>query len=124
MCIRDSFSPARFGLEEHAKSRYPLAGAHRAVPCMRCHAQVETRRLPAPYGVTGPARVVQYRYASNACADCHRDPHAGTLDRYAAGSGCKACHDENDWRRVTFDHARTRFALTLSLIHISEPTRL
>lgn len=108
----ERFSPARFGFEEHAKSRYPLAGAHRAVPCMRCHAQVETRRLPAPYGAPGPARVIQYRFTASACADCHRDLHAGTLDRFAAGSGCKACHDENDWRRATFDHARTRFPLT------------
>ncbi len=108
----EGFSPARFGFEQHAKSRYPLVGAHRAVPCIRCHAAVEARRLPAPFGGGDAARIIQYRFASTACADCHKDPHAGTLDRFAAGKGCVACHNEEDWRRASFDHTRARFQLT------------
>ena len=33
----NGFRPARFGLEEHAKTGYPLAGAHLAVACDACH---------------------------------------------------------------------------------------
>jgi hypothetical protein len=33
------------------------------------------------------------------------------MDRLAGAAGCESCHSLDSWRRVSFDHARTRFAL-------------
>jgi hypothetical protein len=92
------FSPARYSMNDHQKTAYPLAGAHLAVPCDGCH-----RR--------DAQRVMRFRFTSTRCVDCHKDPHRGELDRYAAKGGCEACHKVESWRSVTFDHGATRFAL-------------
>jgi len=93
------FEPAHFGLEDHGETAYPLLGAHRAVPCDRCH------RRPGP---RAPAR---YRFGSTQCRDCHTDPHQGDVDRWMGEAGCEACHRVESWRASTFDHATTRFPL-------------
>lgn len=113
------FSPPKFLVEEHQKTSYPLAGGHLAVACDACHRPVTPealRKIPGLLVVepaAGPRpRTPQFRFASTRCAECHRDAHLGELDRYAAADGCAACHGVESWRRVVFDHARTRFALT------------
>lgn len=108
----DAFRPARYGLNEHERSRFPLAGAHRAVPCFACHREVAVAELPPPYDVrrsVTPTR--KFRLEGQACADCHRDPHAGELARWSTEQGCRACHDQERWRPARFEHERTRFAL-------------
>lgn len=107
----EGWSPARYGAEEHARARLPLAGAHRAVPCVACHGEVAARDLAAPFRRAGAPRTRKFRFEGVACEDCHRDPHGGTLDRYAGAEGCAACHGESEWRSVRFDHARTRYPL-------------
>ena len=107
----EGFLPARFGPGEHERGRFPLAGAHRAVPCSQCHRPARASELPPPYRRATADAVVRFRFAASACAACHRDPHAGTLDRHAGEQGCRACHDETTWAQARFDHARTRFAL-------------
>ena len=42
----NGFRPARFGPEDHAKTAYPLAGAHLAVACDQCHKPVACRHEP------------------------------------------------------------------------------
>jgi hypothetical protein len=116
------FAPARFTLEDHLKSGYPLEGAHRAVPCDACH-----RRLSAPSLPAGGVRLVGtrgsapspdgraptvFRFAGTRCADCHADPHRGEVDRRLPKGGCEQCHGVEAWSALTFDHARTRFPLT------------
>ena len=55
---------ARF---DHATTRYPLDGKHRALTCDRCHA-AETLRN----GTTA----VRWRLGYARCKDCHANPHA------------------------------------------------
>jgi hypothetical protein len=107
----EGWAPARFGLEDHARSRLPIAGAHRAVPCVACHAEVRAAELPPPFRRAAGQRLIKFRFDGVACRDCHRDPHAGSLDRYAGADGCAACHGETDWRAVRFDHGKTRYPL-------------
>jgi hypothetical protein len=113
----DGFTPARYGLEEHATTAYPITGAHLAVPCNGCH------RPAAPASVTGagPTRVrldaaarptARFRFASTRCLDCHADPHRGETDRIAGAEGCESCHKVESWRLVAFDHMLTRYPLT------------
>ena len=107
----EGWAPARYGFEDHARSRLPLSGAHRAVPCVACHAEVRAQELPAAFRRTAGTRIRRFRFDGVACRDCHRDPHAGSLDRYAGAEGCATCHGESDWRAVRFDHGRTRYPL-------------
>jgi hypothetical protein len=95
------FRPARFGVEEHARSGYPLAGAHLAVACDQCHRPVRA----------GSSTTVPLRFASTRCADCHRDPHRGELARLVSASGCEGCHRVDSWRQVAFDHSKTEYPL-------------
>jgi hypothetical protein len=107
----DAFSPARYGPADHATARFALAGAHRAVPCPACHRPVAAALLPPPFqrGAAGP--LTQYRFADTSCRSCHADPHRGALDRYAGPQGCSACHSEEAWRAVRFDHSKSRYPL-------------
>jgi hypothetical protein len=77
---------------DHALTDYLLKGKHAAAACADCH-------KPG----------AKHRTAPSACAECHRknDVHKGSL-----GSACGDCHTEKSWKEATFDHSKTRFALT------------
>ena len=84
---------------DHARTGFPLDGRHAQTECSECHA-TET---------DAEGSWVRYADVSTACADCHRDPHAGRL-----GRDCAACHITADWNRVDtarFNHDLTRFPL-------------
>lgn len=76
---------------DHARSDFRLRGKHAQQPCRDCH------DAGAPH-----------RKAPTDCVACHRedDEHRGNL-----GTKCGNCHDENDWKKARFDHAKTKFAL-------------
>jgi hypothetical protein len=76
---------------DHARTGYPLTGAHRGAPCQGCHAGAFDRPVPGT------------------CGGCHRDPHRGEL-----GQRCDGCHETGTWAS-TFGadaHRRTAFPLT------------
>jgi hypothetical protein len=114
--------PAKYELEDHARSSYPLAGAHRAVACGACHPRDErlAQRVPAPVRARlvaqqRPVRVsaaVLARSGAERCETCHRDPHAGQFKPRAQPSPCLACHQVAAWGALSFDHAKdSRFPL-------------
>lgn len=114
-----SFSAPRYSVADHEQSDYALEGSHLAVPCNACHRPAEAallRTLPAPERARAAVRlespVLQYRFASTRCRDCHGDPHGGALERYAGTDGCVACHDLGSWDAIRFDHDRSDFPLT------------
>ncbi len=82
------FAAAR-GAFDHARTRFPLVGAHRKVDCARCHVNRAFTGL---------------KFA--ACTDCHRSPH-----RAALGADCTSCHANDAWQTRKMDHARTSFPL-------------
>lgn len=92
---------------DHAKTGFPLAGRHAAVPCASCHFRVDEKGRKTEARRDLPVR---YRPVPHGqCADCHRDPHQG---RY--GARCDRCHSVTGWSAVatgSFDHERTRFPL-------------
>jgi hypothetical protein len=108
----DGFTPARFSAADHTATRHPLTGAHLAVPCDACHAEVPVERLAAlgfAKARPGPQRTEQLRFAGTGCSDCHRDPHRGQLARFGA---CRQCHATEAWMALAaFDHSRTGFPL-------------
>jgi hypothetical protein len=110
------FTPARYSLEDHAKTAYPLSGSHQAVACNRCHRPIgdddASRTGTGGLAAGGSAKSTRFRFASTRCQDCHKDPHRGELERLSRKQGCEGCHGTDSWRAITFDHARTRFALS------------
>ena len=76
---------------DHDLTRFPLNGLHTVVPCEACHITAD------------------YKDTASGCNDCHAkdDEHKGRL-----GPTCNTCHNPNDWKLWTFDHAKqTDFAL-------------
>jgi hypothetical protein len=87
---------------DHDQTAYALTGEHRAIECSGCHG-----------GSGGPETMRWTNLRFGACADCHRDPHAGKMT-----GTCGSCHTTAGWQRIdaakverTFDHGRTKFAL-------------
>ena len=119
------FSPARFELEQHAKTPFPLTGAHRATACRSCHlvdAELAKRVDPAVRAKLArqrrPERIalvmMRPKRAPGDCSDCHRDPHQGQFAAQTmAGDDCAACHTTESFAKIRFDHNRdSRFPLT------------
>ena len=113
------FRPSTYTVALHEATSYPLLGSHRTTNCATCHrtlppAELEragialVRVAPAPKA-TGPPAITQFRFPKSACADCHRDPHAGDTEKYQGKEGCLACHALTDWRAIRFDHSVTKF---------------
>ena len=76
----------------HARTRFPLLGAHGQVACAQCHHDAE---------MTKPVRFDQ-------CTACHTSPH-----RESVSGDCKACHSEQTFKGGIFDHTTsTAFPLT------------
>jgi hypothetical protein len=104
----DSFSPPSVTVESHARYDYPLEGAHRAVPCVLCH-----RELEAPPSeihllrVTGEPRELTLEAKHERCEDCHTGPHGEQFAYRADRGSCAACHRVETWGPATgFDHER------------------
>lgn len=114
--------PARYELEQHQATTYPLAGAHRAVACAACHPRDERLAAKVPAAVRSrldlqgrpvrPSPVTLTRSGAERCETCHRDPHAGQFGPRAQPSACLACHQVVGWKTLTFDHGKdSRFPL-------------
>ena len=87
----------RFGKApfDHTKStKFPLTGKHAPLECAKCHKGVVT-------GGSTPAKVVDYRGLSTACASCHADIHRNEL-----GSACEACHTTASFKVPGYTHPR------------------
>ena len=75
---------------EHARTGFALAGAHRQVPCAKCH-------------TAGVKTALRF----DACSACHANPH-----RESVKDDCRKCHTEESFKGATFNHAsRTGFPL-------------
>lgn len=114
-----SFLPARYGMSEHAKSRYPLEGAHQVVACASCHPATPAlkARVPKPVLVDLRRRHLQELFSLAAldvakplerCESCHADVHQGQFK----DQPCTRCHQVASFASVRFDHRQdSRFPL-------------
>lgn len=85
---------------DHAQTKFPLEGSHRAVTCTDCH---------KPPNLELNMLHVRFTSAPTACSDCHENPHA---DQFGARANeCGSCHNSNKWKPSLFDHEKTGFSL-------------
>lgn len=91
---------------EHARTAYPLTGAHARPACLACHATPAVNEGRDASGALRP----RWRPVPHAdCVSCHRDPHAGRFT-----GTCARCHGTASWTTVNakgFDHDQTRYPL-------------
>jgi hypothetical protein len=88
-----AWRPSAFGIPEHqTASRFPLEGAHAAIPCVACHVEgggPAAGRFPLGLGTPD-------------CATCHE-----TDDRHRTAYApwtCATCHGMSDFEAVDFPH--------------------
>ncbi len=86
------------------QNRFPLFGAHAAVPCEECHKQAATG---------------QFLGLSTECNSCHlkdwqntTNPAHASAGPAFASSNCQGCHSFDSWLGAKFDHSTTGFLLT------------
>ena len=91
---------------DHAKTRYPLAGAHKIAKCENCH-----RKQP-----DGTEKFAGLRF--DTCDSCHKDVHLGGFNQ-----SCQTCHGTASWKETSFvrefDHSKTKFALAGKHVEIA-----
>jgi hypothetical protein len=88
---------------DHAQTRFPLLGAHRAVDCADCHKAAD----PAQ-----PLREATFAGTPTRCSACHDDVHGGQFGREGRSGECSQCHETRVWTPAKFDHdTRTSFPL-------------
>ncbi|MBE0656467.1 MAG: hypothetical protein IH602_02190, partial [Bryobacteraceae bacterium] len=84
---------------DHAKTRFPLTGAHSSSLCTSCHVGGQYAGTPAT------------------CEGCHLTNYNTTTNPNHVTAGfpkdCTVCHTTTQWKGARFDHtAATRFPLT------------
>ena len=91
---------------DHARSDYPLAGAHAKVECLKCHAAAALVKARDANGQP----LAEWKPLPHAdCTPCHRDPHAGRFK-----GACAKCHVTSDFHVISregFNHDQTRYPL-------------
>lgn len=112
-----AFRPARVDVAAHRAFRFPLDGAHAAVPCFECHRELEqsSAESAAASALLLAATPVHLTFESKAkeCRDCHQDHHGGQFASRPDGGACGACHGVDGFAPAApFDHGEhSRFPL-------------
>lgn len=103
----DGFKPSTYTVAAHAKTRFPLQGAHGRVACSGCHGRAPAGDAKLVAAAVGSAKVWMHP-AHGRCTDCHRDPHQGRFAEEGARArkdDCVACHSMEGFRPSRFDVA-------------------
>jgi hypothetical protein len=88
---------------DHAKTSFPLTGAHRATACMDCH---------KPPNMETTLIHVDFKAAPERCEQCHEDIHGAQFANASRITPCADCHNSTKWKPSLFDHERrTSFSL-------------
>lgn len=94
----DGFVGSSFDFERHEKSAFPLKGSHLATPCFACHKK--------------DGNQWKFRNIGSQCIDCHNNIHDGFISqKFIPKNDCTACHNNDNWASIQFDHKQTNFEL-------------
>ncbi|MEO6209469.1 MAG: cytochrome c3 family protein [Gemmatimonadaceae bacterium] len=108
------FRPSTFDVAAHAKSAFPLDGAHRAVPCIACHAEMKQALRRSSLLLAGAGGgVMSFVAKHETCASCHTNPHGDQFAKRREKGACESCHTVDAFAPASrFDHDReTAFPL-------------
>ena len=113
-----TFRPSTVDVAAHQRYKFPLEGAHAAVACVDCHAEM---KHPATTSSLVLARWSSLRLLFPApkggCEACHETPHG----RQFVNRACESCHGMDTFRPATrFDHDHDA-TFTLKGAHAAVP---
>lgn len=102
------FRPSSVDIAAHKRYSFPLEGAHRATPCMACHAEMKTAAPKRSSLIAAGAVFPTLAFGGGTgCGDCHETPHGDQFSARKDGGKCDACHDADRFAPATrFDHNR------------------
>jgi Cytochrome c3 len=102
----NTFHPSLVDDAMHATFAFKLEGAHRAVPCQACHAELNA--APAASSLRsahGNARALRFAESAVRCASCHQSPHGDQFAARKDHGACESCHDQDSFQPAShFDH--------------------
>lgn len=109
----DGFMPPKYDLLKHAKTLFPLEGAHQVSSCRGCHGLQKDLVKKVPASVTARLKrqkrplllsfaVLDVPKKPEQCIACHRDVHAA---QFPKGS-CSTCHTLTSFADLKFDHQK------------------
>jgi hypothetical protein len=102
-----AFRPSTYDGRAHADCVFPLEGAHRAVPCQKCHAELDKGQGGSTLKGAADLRSLRFDSRSRACKDCHDDAHRGQFAARKDKGACESCHDFKSFVPASrFDHDR------------------
>jgi hypothetical protein len=109
-----SYRPSTVDVAAHASYAFPLDGAHRAVPCVGCHAELKHGEISSSLvQVRWTGAPLLFTVRTMACEGCHDNPHGDQFASRRDKGRCESCHDTDAFRPASrFDHDRdTKFPL-------------
>jgi class III cytochrome C family protein len=103
-----TFRPSTVDIAAHKRYQFPLDGAHAAVPCLDCHAEMKhaatTSSLVLARWVSPP---LLFAAPKRGCQGCHETPHGDQFAARPDRGACERCHGTDTFRPATrFDHER------------------
>lgn len=103
-----AWSPSRVDVAAHRRYRFPLEGAHGAVPCAACHREMSGRADRSSLLAASPHPAsLEYAVERRDCAACHESPHGAQFAKRPDKGACDACHDLDAFRPASrFQHDR------------------
>jgi hypothetical protein len=102
------FRPSTVDVAAHIGYAFPLEGAHRAVPCAGCHAELKRGGRTSSLIASGPpGPPLRLTVKAVGCEGCHLNPHGNQFAADSARGGCERCHGLDAFRPAArFDHER------------------
>jgi len=103
-----SFRPSTVDIAVHKRYRFPLEGAHAAVPCVDCHAEMKHPAVNSSLVlVRWSSPQLLFGAPKAGCEGCHQTPHGRQFATRADRGACESCHGVDTFRPATrFDHDR------------------
>jgi len=95
-------------LFDHAKTEFPLTGAHIKESCRACHFKTYA---------TGTSQQ-KFSGLSQSCSNCHTDKHRSQFEKDGV-TNCSECHITESWKASKFDHNKTAFRLDGKHINVA-----
>ncbi|MCR4417090.1 MAG: cytochrome C [Ignavibacteria bacterium] len=94
----NGFTPSKFTLEQHQRTKFVLTGSHLAIECRSCHYKNDEWK---------------FKFNSFQCIECHNNVHNQEISpRFAGQNNCENCHNTGLWSIIKFDHNQTKFTLS------------
>jgi hypothetical protein len=104
------WGPSTVDANRHATFSFALEGAHRAVACSACHAELRGQRRGMSTLLLAASGVRQLPFTprpSTTCASCHETPHGAQFADRRDGGACESCHSVGAFVPADrFDHEK------------------